>query len=82
MEEQISITKKLEKEQINITMRQSSKKRRCLGRADNHWGEVKAVDPKSCYSGHLKIWNFIILRFKRELDLSKLCEFCIKNCAE
>ena len=29
-------------------------KRGCLGRADYHWGEVKAVDPKGCHSGHLK----------------------------
>ena len=46
-------------EQIRkYTTCQKKSKLACLGRADYHWGEVKAVDPKSCHSGHLKKWGF------------------------
>ena len=45
-------------EQIRkYTTCQKKSKLACLGRADYHWREVKAVDPKGCHSGHLKKKN-------------------------
>ena len=62
----------MEKQMKKYDIPKRGKKRACLGRADYHWREVKAVDPKGCHSGHLK--NLVFLHEFRATNLRMMRE--------